>query len=304
MTPRRWVRRNRRVLVAGWLVLALALVSAVALADSDGSAASNEAAARADAARLESRLTLPASARASSVEPAGDHSALAGPWSFPATGNLVDLHQWWLVVGSPHSVLAYIRAHPPRGSSLNGSSGSSGDPTNFAGLGFGWPADLRVLTSRELLVAAVQLPGGVTGLRVEAQDVWLTPRPASEQIPSDAARLRVTVSRGSRRLRGPLVYTTAKTLGAVAGLLNSLPAVQPGAEHCPADRGTSVTLRFYDPGGGQSVADARVHDGVCGEVALSLGGEAQPPLASWPIPGHPHLGLIKLLEHELGLTFT
>jgi hypothetical protein len=304
VTPRRWVRRNRRVLVAGWLVLALALVSAVALADSDGSAASNEAAGRADAARLESKLTLPGSARASSVEPAGDHAALAGPWSFPAIGNLVDLHQWWLVTGSPRSVLAYIRAHPPRGSSLNESSGSSGDSTNFAGLGFGWPADLRVLASRELLVAAVQLPGGVTGLRVDAQEVWLTPRPAAEQIPSDAARLRVTVSRGPRQLRGPLVYTTAKTLRVVTGLLNWLPVVQPGAEHCPADRGTVVRLRFYRPRGRQSVADARIQNGDCDEVALSLGGEAQPPLASWPIPGHPHLGLIKLLEHELGVRFT
>jgi hypothetical protein len=304
VTPRRWVRRNRRVLVAGWLVLALALVSAVALADSDESAASNEAAARADAVRLESKLALPASARASSVEPDGDHSALAGPWSFPATGNLVDLHQWWLVTGSPRSVLAYIRAHPPRGSSLNESSASPEDPSSFAGLGFGWPADLRVLGSRELLVAAVQLPGGVTGLRVDAQDVWLTPRPASEQIPSDAARLRVTVSRGSRSIPGPLVYTTEKTLGAVTGLLNSLPVAQPGAEHCPADRGTVVRLRFYGPRGGQSMADARVHDGGCDEVALSLGGEGQPPLASRPIPGHPHLGLIKLLEHELGVRFT
>jgi hypothetical protein len=304
VTPGRWVRRNRRVLVGACLVLALALVSAVAFADSDGTAASNEAAARADATRLDGRLMLPVSARTSSAEPAGDRSALAGPWSFPATGNLVDLHQWWLVSGSPRSVLAYIRAHPPRGSSLNESSGTSGDGAHFAGLGFGWPADLRVLASRELLVAAAQLPGGVTGLRVDAQDVWFTPRPLSEQIPSAVARLRVTQTRGSRRVLGPFTYASATTLRDVIGLMNSLPAAQPGADHCPAGRDAAIRLRFVGRHGDPAAADAIVQDGRCQVVQLSLGGDAQPRLAGWPIPGHPHATLIGLLEKELGIRFS
>ncbi len=303
MTGSRWARLDRRVVIAASVGLALVLVSAVALADSDGSAASNEAAAHSDATELLSKLVLPPGAKQSSTEPAGDHSALAGPSSFPATGNLVDLHRWWLVTGSPHSAIAYIRAHGPRGSNLNETSTSSGDSATFVAVGYGWPSDLRVLASRELLIGAVQLPGGVTGLRVDAQDVWLTPRPASELIPSRVARLGVTVTRANRRRQGPLTFTSATRLRAVVMLLNSLPAYQPGAQSCPADWGTVIRLRFYAAHGRTPTAEANVHAGGCGAVQLNLGGQRQGSLASFPIPGHPHATLTTLLGRALGVRF-
>ena len=294
------MRVTHRLLIV--VAAALGFAGGVAVAAAGGSAAANRAAAKADAAKLLTTLSLPPDATQSSGEPAGDGSVLARASTWPGTANLVDRHQWWTVPGSPGSVLAYVKHHHPAGSRLlfSGSSAGPNEPEE-RNIGFDWAPVPGVLSVRQLLVAVVALPHHVTGLRVDAQDVWVTPRPTSEQIPPSAARLRLTVTRGKHRLQGPLVFVSRTKLDAVITLLNELPLFPPGAYPCPSDWGTRIRLAFYDVATTRPTAVASVDPGGCGGVALVLHGRRQPPLASGPIPGHPHATLIGLLEKDLGV---
>jgi hypothetical protein len=240
------------VLACGFLVLGVRAAAAPA---------SHRAAARADAAVLLSRLRLPPGSSASAVEPAGDGGQLARPAVGPAaTPNVVDRHAWWRVPGAPAAVLAYLGAHPPAGARrfLSGPGVA----------GFDWRPRRGVLSRRWVIVHAVALPGGSTGVRADAQVVWITPRPARERIPADERRLRITTARRS------LVVTAPSRIRQAIRLLNALPAAQPGAVNCPADLGVTVRLAFRP-----HRAVAVVDPSGCGTVTLTLRGRRQPPLA-------------------------
>ena len=294
------MRGTNRLLIVASAVLAFA--AGIAAAAAGGSAAANRAAVRADAAKLLATVSLPPGATRSSGEPAGDGSVLARPSTSPGTANLVDRHQWWTVPGSPRSVLDYVKHHHPAGSRLlfSGSSAGPNKPEE-RDLGFDWAPVPGVLGVRQLLVTVVALPHHVTGLRVDAQDVWVTPRPTSEQIPSSVARLRLIVTKGKHRLQGPLVFVSRSKLDAVITLLNELPLFPPGVYSCPSDWGTRIRLAFFDAAATEPAAVASVDPGGCRGVALELDGRRQPELASGPIPGHPHATLIGLLEKDLGV---
>ncbi len=289
-------------------VVVLCSAAAVALAAGPGgSAKANRAAARADAVKLLGRLQLPPGATESQTEPAGDGGMLRRPFSSQPTSNLVDLHQWWIVSGSsPGQVLTYVKAHAPRdgrrnmaGKVVSVPDGNAGH-TELVAVGFGFPEKPGVLSIRELVITARRLTDGKTGLRVDAQDIWIIPRPASERIPTQETQLRVTVTRFEHRLQGPLTFTSSRRLEHVITLLNSLPRGQPGVRNCPGDPGRLIRLVFTGPGGR---AVAIFDPGGCGSVALTLHGKPQPTLATWPIPGHPHAELEQLLQRDLGLKF-
>jgi hypothetical protein len=264
-------------------------------------AAANRAAARLDVTKLLSRLLLPAGAQRSATEPNGGGHALAHPISAPATPNLVDRHQWWIVPGTPKAVLAYISRHAPAGSRvvLTGSGSGPGGVT-LTMVGYGWPAVPGVLGSRELVIGAVR-HGEHTLLRVDAQDVWISPRPASERIPAGTTRLRLVVSRGTKVQQGPLAFVSSAKLQRVTALLNELPAAQPGVVACPSDPGVRVTLRFFAGQPGPPLAVAVVNPGGCGGVQLTLAGKPQPALAGGPIPGEPRASLVEALGSDLGV---
>jgi hypothetical protein len=284
----------RRCFFAFVPVVALCSAAAVALAAGPGgSAEANRAAARADAVKLVSRLRLPPGATESSIDPTG--GSLASPLAEQRTPNVVDRHQWWTVSGSPDSVLQYISAHRPRGSQLRLTMGGQ-----TQGVGYYWPPVPGVLATRALMIEVVQIHPGLTGLRADAQDVWIIPRPASERIPAQETRLRVTVTRFEHRLQGPLTFTSSRRLEHVITLLNSLPRGQPGVRSCPGDPGRLIRLVFTGPGGR---AVAIFDPGGCESVALILHGKPQPILATWPIPGHPHADLEQLLQRDLGVKF-
>ena len=261
-------------------------VSAVAAAES---AAANQAAARADAAALLGEVSLPAGATPSASEPAGDDGRLASSDTGPATPNLVDDHAWWVLPGAPAQALTYIRAHPPAGSTLTGTdSGSTRGVITSESLTFGWPPITGVLDTRQLSITAVALPGAITGLRADAQVVWVTPRPTSETIPTGAVLLRIGVHSSipaNLPHQRPLRFTSISKIEGVVALLNSLPAAQPGTRSCPDDPGIRVRLAFYAKGAASPLAVARIDPYGCGGVQLTIGGRAQAPLGSEALPG-------------------
>jgi hypothetical protein len=245
--------------------------------------------ARADAKNLMSRLGLPAGAVALTHEPAGDSGALAQPITRPAADPaLVDEHAWWRVPGSAASVLEYVNAHRPRGGKLTlwGSDGpTSGAPTSqFSG--FSWPPVARLLSDRQLIVVAVDLTGGVAGVRVDAQVQWIVPRPVGERIPGGVHEIDVTRGVPGKAPSLSLKTVSPHVIRTLVAMVNSLEITQPGASSCPAVIAglPVVTFTFRASDGGTVLATAsqaassREPTTACDPMAFSVRGQAETPL--------------------------
>ena len=258
------------------------------------SAAANQADARAEAAVLLGEVSLPAGATESSSEPADEGLLAHAGAGAPDTPNLVEDHAWWTVPVSPvpgsrAEVMAYIRGHPPSGSTLisSGSGGGRGS-TAFESVTFAWPAVAGVLSMRWLVLTAAQLPHGSTALRVDAEVVWVTPRPASERIPAGARRLNVSVTsslKGNLAAQRPFGVASGKRIEGVVALLNALPAAPPGVRSCPDDPGIRLRLAFYQPDAASPSTVATIDPYGCRGVQLTIGGRPQAPLGSEALSG-------------------
>ncbi len=153
-------------------------------------AEANRNAAARDATALLDRLALPPGATKLPAEPSGDGGVLARPASgAPPASPVIDRHHWWTVSGRQGDVTAFIRAHAPRGGKLLMSRAGVQGPGVPAGhvRAYQWPAVRGVPWSRELVIAAVDLSGGRTGIRADAQVQWTIPRPADERISATRA---------------------------------------------------------------------------------------------------------------------
>jgi hypothetical protein len=258
----------------------------------------NERAAATEAAQLLTQVPLPPGATSGSVEPQGDDSLLAQPASAPATPNLVDDHAWWLVPGTPGEAIAYMRAQLPPGTRIESSGNLSGPgvPRNYS-ISIAWPPVAKVLAGGSLVIQAVELVSGATGLRADAQVVWITPRPPSEQLPRAGGVLRVSVLsylRANQPNQRPFAVRSRREVDAIVTLLNSLPAAQPGTRNCPADFGIRVRLGFYATRDTAPLAVALIDPNGCGGVRLTLAGTQQPGLEGG-------LSLIHQIDHVLGV---
>lgn len=290
MSGRRWLLVGAGGPAAAVIAIAI-LMSATAQAGSDQpvhSARANRRAAVTDATGLLTRLTLPAGAAPLTAEPAGDHGTLARPAITLGPKDLVDRHAWWRVPGSPASVEAFIRRHLPHGATWagGGSSSGGGAPSlQFATLG--WRPIRQVAGDRDLVVGLVALPGGSTGVRVDAEVQWLVPRPAGERIPSGARVLGVTVAAPGAAPLLTRTVTARRRVNAVAAAIDRLPIVQPyGPLPCPMmpAREPEVTFTFRATTTGPVLARASEPDdpsadgGPCFGMALSIRGRSEPAL--------------------------
>ena len=263
-------------LVAGVAGMSLSAAAATA-AGTRPTPASNLAAAQADASALLGKAMLPAGAQMSASEPAGDGGALGAPGTgTPATPNLVDDHEWWVVSETPDQVLAYVKAHRPAGSMLTASAegGTSNGPT-FSAVEFGFRAIPGVLSQRSVVVSVEGVGKGQTGVRVDGEDVWILPRPPSEVVPPGIRRLRITIL-GSRR-PGFLVVRSRRIVRRLVAVTDGLPSHQPGFYFgCPADPGPEVTIEFLGRSSARPLARLQTRGGGCGGVAFWIDGrEAQ-----------------------------
>lgn len=297
--------RGARQLIAA-AVVAIAVL-ALARASSDARAAPSAAAgvgipkpspavtaarrrrARTDATTLLGRVRLPAGAKKLSSEPAGDGGMLSRPVSRPAIPTtLVDEHTWWRVPGSAASVLAYTRAHVPRGGRFRESgSQATGRGGMVSGYdGFVWPPVGPLLGSRELLVQVTNLVGGGTGVRVDAQVQWVIPRPVSERIPRGVHEIDVTraVPGGAPSLEVKVV--SLHEIQALVAMVDALGIIQPGAYSCPSQQGdapiVTFTFRANDEGtvlaSASEPASAREPTTSCDPMTFSIRGHPRTPL--------------------------
>ena len=261
------------------------------------SVSAGEAAATSEASVLLGQLSLPADAVQSATEPAGDAGYLAtAELGAPDTSGLVDAHAWWIVPDTPEQVLAYVDEHRPAGAALFNRSPVAPEAAMPEFTLLRWPEGGGVLGERWLDVKVVQLAEGETGVRADAQVLWLrTPAP----IPAGAKLLRVAFDTQTRRRTHPLErnVTSAKRIGAITTLLNRLPVARPSllAFNCPAEFGV-VRLDFYATATSPPpLAIAVIPVGGCGGVELTVDGEQQPERSS------AGLTLIRRIERDLGL---
>lgn len=281
------MRRRALALV----VIASGLGAAIAVA----SVPTNPRTARAVAHRILATLRLPPGAQQSPSDPSG--SKLAKPGTYPATPDLVDVHQFWRVPGDLQSVFDWIESHQPAGSAgqEGGATGNRGGiVSQYVGYSFltprrgGAPAETLLLTG-------VPARGGGTAVRVDAQVVWLLKRSASERIPGGARAITVTERRPTGSPSGPWAVTDGARVGDAVAIVNRLPAAQPGAVSCPNDSGPWVTLVFSAPR--KRLATAYVDGGGCLGVNLWIGGRREHALQ-----GNPNL--IKQLSSALGISLS
>lgn len=274
------------ILVLVWS-LATALDSGATRATAGLSEAANRRIGVSDSHRLLGRLVLPAGTRSSQREPRGGGPALAHGDPGAATPNIVDQHAWWVVPRRAQDVLAFVRAHRPAGalSELSGSTSLRGITTSWF-VRFKWRPIGGALSERALVVQFVRLPHGSTGVRADAQDVWVIPRPAGEQIPSSARVLDVTVGRRSNPPSLSMTVADTAKVSKIAAMINGLATVQPGAISCPAFPGDGpfVTFNFRATQGGPLLAQAtepgwaREPTTACDPMALTILGHAWTPL--------------------------
>jgi hypothetical protein len=179
-------------------------------------------------------------------------------------------------------VLAYIRSHHPATTRTAAIASGGGPNVPFNETeAIAWPRITGVLGLRWLVVEVVRLRDGSTGLRADAEVVWVTPRPTSERIPPGSRTLRVSVVSGiksNQPKQRPLTVTSLRKISATVALLNALSAAQPGTSSCPNDPGIRVRLAFYASPRSSPLAVARMDPYGCGGVGLSIHNVTEPAL--------------------------
>jgi hypothetical protein len=250
-------------------------------ADSDLKVKARQAAVR-DAQRRLAALRLPPGAKRVSVVPKGSGDSLRSPAFEPATPNLIDLHTWWTVPGDPSEVLAWVKEHRPNGSILKieSSSEDHGVTTSWD-IGFEWAPISGIADERMLIVTATTGAENETALRVDAQAVWIVPRPSSEQVSAASRILDLSVGRPGKPQRR-ISVADAGFVKKIVQVINDLPVAQPGAISCPAQESRPVSGRlvFRAASGGPALAEAeqQLPAGACHAMGLEIRGHPEPPL--------------------------
>ena len=288
--------RPAALTVAPLAVLALcAGAIGAAQASKPGGSSARRRIAQTAAVRLLGGFRAPPGAQRSATNP-GPRALFGNPAQRPATPNVADRHRYFRVPGPTDEALNWVQAHLPAGAHQvsSGTAIGPGGASMFF-VGDALPAANRALASRELLVAVARLHSA-TAMRVDAQVVWLTARPASERIPAGVRSVRVSSQRPGQPTSPAQTVSAAAQVARVVSLVNGLPAAQPGAYACPADSGPVVDLRFFSGGPTpRTLATAKADGSGCGGVGLAIRGRAQPGLSGGP-------RLIQRLSKLLGLS--
>ena len=254
-----------------------------------GSSVSNRNVARRDAPQLMARLRLPPGAVRLGGEPVGDHGYLRPIDALQADRARVVAYAWWRVPGGPSAAIAYVRAHPPRGSRLSatGTVGNQRAGTSARLIDDQWPAVPGVLGARELAVTATSLPDGETGMLAEAQSDWIVARPAGEHIPASTRAIQITSGAPPGNPSVSLSVTDPVMVRRIVVLINRLPIAQPVTIACPELTDPRlITMTFARELGGRALAVLNYEDfrpwsapsQACKTISLTIDGRRQDSL--------------------------
>jgi hypothetical protein len=246
---------RRGLCIAAVLASVFAVSVGMASASRGGAptTASNRRAAVRDAQQLLAGVTPPAGAVLQSSGTAiGAHAQLLTAALASAVA-----YRTWTVPDDPASVLAFVQAHLPPGSTVIG-HGYGGRPITQS-VTRSWPAVPGILDGRWLVIEVTARPDGTTRLHAEGQSQWVITRPKAEHIPSGVREVDITEGWPGHAPFLSRSVTSRPSVRRLVALFNSLGIVQPVAISCPAESPVpEVEISFRAGGAGETVAQAKV----------------------------------------------
>lgn len=269
-------------------LLAVAGLLAAAVAVSAASPVQVTRAHRRVAVRVADQLltsvVLPPGVTKVSAEPVGDAHQLASPMFGGFFAAEIDRHAFWTTSAAPDAVIASFNAHLPGGAKPLGSG--SGGGSVFAAYVLGPAAHSFTPGFRQVVVDAVTLANGTTGVRADAEVRYVAPRLASQQVPGNARVLEVTKrSQGSAPVIS-VTITRHSEVRRIAAMVNALPFAGKfsGSFSCPYFGDPVDTFTFRADPRGRVLA--RVSESAytpaeaspCALTSLSIRGHHEPGL--------------------------
>ena len=219
-----------------------------------GTEASNKHLAEVQAERELRSIRVPPGARRVSESPAPILDEALGTRGEP---NLVQRSEWLVAPGSVRGTVRWFRAHAPADSYLEwrGDLGSSEEPGGS--LWFDVSERSRRVYGPSVIPAIRRLSGRMVGIRLEVQQVWITPHPAAAKVPAAARILYVSRQSGGGKPRWQVIRAPRR-VRRIARAIDRLPAAQPQVIYCPESFGSHVlvTLKFKEREGGLVLAEA------------------------------------------------
>jgi hypothetical protein len=183
------------------------------------------------------------------------------------TDRIAVAHIFYTVPGTVDSVLTFVQTHLPAGFASNG--GGSGGPPPMAYVNLYGTATLA-FQAPWITVSAIP-DGGLIGVRVDAQVIWLPVRTAGEVIPTTVQSATLMLTGYGHAVTKKTVTVDATWAQALAATVNALPTASDAAHGCPAVS-SETTVTFA------STPKIVVTESDCG-TWLDAGGATQLPLA-------------------------
>lgn len=280
-------RRPRlRALAVALLGLSLSTVTAAAALRIESS---NKVGAMALAEELlaSPRLPTPTTEVGSAPSP-----LLRQPFQLIDAETEAELHSFWILALPLPAFQTYVKSHPPSGVTQDGSgSGTSGGSSEHE---ITW-APRRPpsgISTAQLLYTFTALGRGRTGLRVDAEVVWLPERTAATLIPTTDRSATISLTSLAPRVgRRSLTLGPGRELRSLISLVNRLPTIPPPGPLSCALVTTSAKLSFRPRARALSNAGSTQEIG-CASTRLRVGSReillAQGRLVSWELE-HLHL---------------
>lgn len=184
-------------------------------------------------------------------------------------------HSTWTAPEDPASVLAFVQAHLPPGSSVF-STGSSGPSPSAQSVIRAWAPVPGVLDVRWLEISVGGASGGGTKLYAESQSQWLVVRPPRERVPAGVREVDLWRRRSGKRPMLIRRVTRRDQVRALITLIDALGLVQPVVINCPAELSTTptVAVEFRRGAAGPVLARASVSANATGTWPDTLAGWA------------------------------
>lgn len=204
--------------------------------------------------------------------------------------DFITLTGWWTVDASYATAVAWVRGHPPGALSIDGggSSGGPGIPANTS-FRFGAP-DTDAYTGATLLIELADMDGR-TGIRVDAQGIWLPAKSPLEVVTKGTPVTLVVLNDtgGSTARTAPSRLLDPADGDTVIADLNALRPSDGGARGCALDLGYRVLIAVPAHGVDEVFND----DAACNLVLVTRGGRSLPTLTGSP-------ALENEIEHLVG----
>lgn len=223
---------------------------------------------------------LPAGAEIHSRDPSVGDELDGGPATYPPTLELVEAYRFWRLRGTPQMILAWLKTHPPNGSTLIESGASAGETTSREAI-FSLPAQPGETNLEWLEIYEVPARGGGTALRASAVVEWVRPRPKGERLPDGVRSVEVTLHDPERHLSVTRTLHAPMTLKRMIALIEGLqraPRSYGTRSQCGAARFSPAYVHLVFRGANGAVL-ARVVTTQCGSTEIWLHGRRQPKLS-------------------------